>query len=86
MSAIVKPRVIRPSLVAAGLAVALVGAPSAVWAQSPPPEIRGVGGDTAFTEHLRGTDWLLVESDRYGYIVSHPPEWTVRSAEREWRF
>src|SRR5688500_14026299 len=47
----------------------------------------GVGQDTAHIERLqRDTDWLLHESDRYGYIVGYPPGWTVRSAEREWTY
>jgi hypothetical protein len=54
--------------------------------ESPSAERIGIGWDTAFVEHLRVTDWLLHESERYGYLVGYPPGWTVRPAERGWTY
>ena len=86
MSAMVRSHVIRASIVGAALALAVVGIGATVKAQSPSPESPGVGQDPLFVEQLRDTDWLLDESDRYRYLVGHPPGWTMRSAERDWTF
>jgi hypothetical protein len=30
--------------------------------------------------------WVTYTSEQYGYGVGYPPDWTVRSAERDWTF
>jgi hypothetical protein len=83
-----RPRIFRPMLVAAGLALASLQGAVLVGAQSVPPEFSasGVGWDAAFVEQLRDKGWLLHGSDTYEYLVGYPPGWTVRAAERDWTF
>lgn len=42
---------------------------------SPPP-----------TASLDPSDWITYTSDRYGFSVGYPADWTRRSAERDWTF
>lgn len=83
---VLRPRIYRPLLLVAGLALASVHGAVLVGAQSVPPGFSGWGtaADPAFVEQLDGKGWLLHGSDIYEYPVGYPPDWTVQAAERDW--
>jgi hypothetical protein len=71
------------------LAAPVVAAdPAGATAPSTNPPTAGMADVTPppTTSSLDTSDWVTYTSDRYGFSVGYPADWTPRSAERDWTF
>jgi hypothetical protein len=81
----------RLAAVAAIVVIAAVGALLVAAGRMNPPPIATQGptvspttGPTPTIAAVDTTGWVRFTSDRYGYSMSHPPDWEVNPGSRDW--
>ena len=87
------PNLLRVAAIIAVIAVAgfaaltFVGGGSGVGSVSPPsPSTEPSAASSTAPSAIDTTTWTQYTSDRYGFSIAHPPDWTERPAEDAWTF